>query len=65
MGQSKWDELIRMEATIRKERQETLYRQRERRQKFIEIIVISLAGIIAVGFLGGLIYLGLRNRGMV
>jgi preprotein translocase subunit Sss1 len=65
MGQSKWDELIRMEATIRKERQETLYRQRERRQKFIEIIVISLAGIIAVGFLGSLIYLGLRNRGMV
>ena len=65
MGQSKWDELIRMEATIRKNRQETLYRQRERRQKFIEIVVLSLAGIFAFGLLGGLIYLGLHKRGLV
>jgi hypothetical protein len=41
MGQSKWDELIRMEANIRKQRQETLYRQRERRRKFVEIIAIA------------------------
>ena len=37
MGKSKWDELVRMEGQIRKRRQETLYRQRERRRKFVEI----------------------------
>lgn len=38
MGKSKWDELVRMEGQIRKRRQETLYRQRERRRKFVEIV---------------------------
>jgi len=38
LGRSKWEELVRMEGQIRKRRQETLYKQRERRQKFIEII---------------------------
>jgi myo-inositol catabolism protein IolC len=65
MGQSKWDELIRMEADIRKQRQETLYRQRERRQKFVEIVVIILSSMIAVGILGGLVYWGMVRRGMV
>lgn len=65
MGQSKWDELIRMEADIRKQRQQTLYRQRERRQKFIEIVAIILAGLIATGLLGGLVYWGMARRGIV
>ena len=38
MGKSKWDELVKMEGQIRKRRQETLYLQRERRRKFVEII---------------------------
>ena len=45
MGKSKWDELVRMEGQIRKRRQETLYRQRERRRKFVEIV----AWIICIG----------------
>ena len=52
MGQSKWDELIRMEANIRKQRQETLYRQRERRRKFVEIIAVAgclIFGAFALG----------------
>jgi len=65
MGQSKWDELIRMEADIRKQRQQTLYRQRERRQKFIEIVAIILAGLIATALLGGLVYWGMARRGIV
>ena len=65
MGQSKWDELIRMEADIRKQRQQTLYRQRESRQKFIEIVAIILAGLIATGLLGGLVYWGMARRGIV
>lgn len=42
MGQSAWDELIRMEGLIRKQRQETLYAQARRRRKFIEILSIIL-----------------------
>jgi len=42
MGQSAWDELIRMEGQIRKQRQETLYAQSRRRRKFIEISAIIL-----------------------
>ncbi len=38
MGKSKWDELVKMEGQIRKRRQETLYLQRERRRKFVEIV---------------------------
>src|SRR6056300_499899 len=48
MGSKAWDELIRMEGQIRKQRQETLYRQRERRQKFVEWLVIIIAVIIGL-----------------
>ena len=45
LGRAAWDELVRMEGQIRKRRQETLYAQRERRQKFVEII----AWVIMIG----------------
>jgi hypothetical protein len=51
MGKSKWDELVHMEGQIRKRRKETLYRQRERRRKFVEIvawIVVLGAGLAAL-----------------
>ena len=45
MGQSAWDELIRMEGQIRKERQETIYKQSQRRRKFVEwFLIIFLLG---------------------
>ena len=48
IGSRAWDELIAMEGRIRKQRQETLYRQRERRQKFIEYVIIGSSIAIAV-----------------
>jgi len=46
MGKSKWDELVAMEVSIRKRRKETLYRQRQRRRKFVEIVAwILVAGV--------------------
>ena len=54
VGSKAWDELIAMEGQIRKQRQETLYKQRERRQKFIEIVVIVLAVVTGVAFIVGL-----------
>ena len=65
IGASAWDELVRMEGQIRKQRQETLYRQRERRQKFIEIVVIAAATIVGLGLLAIIIYVGMKNRGMI
>ena len=65
VGSRAWDELLQMEGQIRKQRQETLYRQRERRQKFLEIVVLSIAMIIGIGILGVIIYAGMKNRGMI
>jgi len=65
VGSRAWDELIQMEGQIRKQRQETLYRQRERRQKFIEWVVISLACLLGLGILGASVYWGMKNRGMI
>jgi len=64
MGMSAWDELIRMEGNIRKQRQETLYRQRERRQKFIEICVIIGSILIGTAILIGFIWL-VKTKGSV
>ena len=57
MGQSHWDELIRMEGRIRKQRQETLYRQRERRRKFVEVVSIMFFVIAVFAFILFLIWL--------
>tara|TARA_R100000234_G_scaffold70086_1_gene43043 strand:+ start:663 stop:1358 length:696 start_codon:yes stop_codon:yes gene_type:complete len=45
LGRSSWDELLHMEGQIRKRRQETLYKQRERRHKFVE----TMAWVIMIG----------------
>lgn len=45
LGRSKWDELVATEARIRKQRQETMYAQRERRRKFVEI----MAWVVMIG----------------
>ena len=62
LGISAWDELIRTEASIRKQRQETLYKQRERRQKFIEWVAIVGIFILVVGSVVGFAYLYRLNN---
>ena len=56
IGSRAWDELLAMEGQIRKQRQETLYRQRERRQKFIEWVVIIISVITGVAILATLVW---------
>ena len=51
MGQSAWDDLLRMEGQIRKQRQETIYRQRERRRKFLEILAVIVLVSTGLGLL--------------
>ena len=56
-GLSAWDELLKTEADIRKNRQKLIYEQQELRQKWIEGIAISLLVIVILGFIVGVGYL--------
>ncbi len=60
-GQSKWDELVRQEALIRKTRKETVHRQAERRRKFLE--VAAIIGLIVTG-LGLIVMLIIWLKGL-
>jgi len=51
LGSKAWDELIRMEGQIRKERQETIYAQAQKRQKFVEWLIIGVAVLIGASLL--------------
>ena len=62
LGPSAWQELLRMEADIRKQRKETLYAQREARRQFVEIISIFFLVFIIVGFFAFILWL-FMNRG--
>tara|TARA_R100000278_G_C5409126_1_gene142398 strand:+ start:142 stop:621 length:480 start_codon:yes stop_codon:yes gene_type:complete len=62
LGRSKWDELVKMEGEIRKRRQETLYRQRERRRKFVEVLCIILLLTVVGAFLVFLAWLYVKRR---
>ena len=55
-GQSKWDELLRMEADIRKRRQKEVYDKQKFREKVITIVVLVIVLSVGIGFLGLLIY---------
>ena len=61
-GPSAWQELLRMEADIRKQRKETLYAQREARRQFVEIISIFFLVFIIVGFFVFILWL-FMNKG--
>ena len=58
-GHSAWEELLRIEAQVRKERQKTMYRKAEIKKTIIEwslgiLVVVSGVGLFGVGiyFLG-------------
>ena len=50
LGPNAWQELVKMESDIRKQRKETPYKQREARQKFTEIVAIIFLVIVTCGF---------------
>lgn len=62
VGHSAWDELVKMEARIRKERQDTLYKQRERRKKFVEFVAIILLCLSIIGILFLFIWIYMQKR---
>jgi hypothetical protein len=50
-GHSKWEQLLKTEASIRKSRAETIHLQRQRRRKFVEIIAWLIMALLAAGLL--------------
>jgi hypothetical protein len=62
-GPSAWDELLRTEADIRKKRQQAIYDQQERRRQILEIVGVCVLILIIGGFLLGLGYIWVENRG--
>lgn len=61
-GPQAWQELLRMESTIRKDRQKMIYAQKERRKHFIEVCAIIVLIIAVSGFLIGLLWLGIEYK---
>lgn len=51
-GPNAWQDLLKMQAKIRKQRQETLYKQAEIRRNILQVVGIILLGI---AFLGAII----------
>lgn len=49
-GPQAWEDLIQLRRKIRKEREETIYRQQELRQELIDNAIV-IAGVIAIGLL--------------
>ena len=53
-GPGAWDELLRMEADIRKKRQQAIYDQQERRRKLFEgiaiTILVALSSVVIIWF---------------
>jgi len=62
-GQSAWEELLRIEAQVRKERQKTLYRKAEIKQTIIEWIVGILVLVSGIGILGVVLYFIGKKQG--
>lgn len=59
-GPQAWADLLQLEAKIRRQRQEMIYKQQEKRQKLIEMILVS-ALILLVTFIVSLVLWGFLN----
>ena len=55
-GQSAWDELLRMEADIRKRRQKEVYDKQQFREKVITYVAIAVVMALSTCVLGAFIY---------
>ena len=56
-GPNAWNELLKMQGRIRKQRQETLYRQAEIRRNILQVIGLILLGIAFVGSIIGTLWM--------
>ena len=59
-GPAAWQELVKMEKDIRQQRKETLYKQREMRKHFMEILAVIFLVLVICGFGFFILYLFTR-----
>ena len=62
-GPNSWADIIKLQAKIRKDRQEQIYAQQELRRNILNMIGIvlgAIVGVIAFGFIAYLVVLGVR-----
>ena len=55
-GQSKWNELLRMEADIRLRRKKEVYDKQKFKEKVVTYVVVAMVLVVGVGVLGGFIF---------
>ena len=60
-----WNDWQRFQAEARKARIEAEKERKREKQELLETIVLSAAIIVGIGFLGIVIYVGLKARGML
>ena len=61
-GPSAWKEIVAIEAKMRKERKEAIYKAEERKQAILEFVVGTLAALTGAAILGVAIYvIGIYN----
>lgn len=61
-GPSAWDEIVAIEAKMRKERKDAVYAAEERKQAILEFVVGTLAALTGAVILGVIIYIiGISN----
>lgn len=56
-GPNAWQDLLKMQVKIRKQRQETLYKQAELRRNLLQVVGIVLLAIIFVGSIVGTLWM--------
>ena len=56
-GPNAWNDLLKMQTKIRKQRQETLYAQAELREKILTTTGIIIGAIVFTGAIVGILYL--------
>ena len=62
-GPNSWADIIKLQAKIRKDRQEQIYAQQELRRNILNMIGIvlgAIVGVVAFGFIAYLVVLGVR-----
>ena len=61
-GPNAWNELLKIQVKIRKERQETLYKQAELRRNMLQVVGIILLGIVFVGAVVGTLWMLVQSK---
>ena len=56
-GPNAWQDLLKMQVKIRKQRQETLYKQAELRRNLLQVVGIILLAIVFVGAIVGTLWM--------